>query len=417
MEDNVNPCELEQDNVLKVIEQAADELDEEELSSTHWHEKTVETTSVRAILKRQKEGKIKLPLCQRLYVWNETMRRSLFESVERNYPCGAIILAESAENGIQYLTDGLQRITSLMYLSIDFDQWGLTKEQKKMVLDYQITIITAKGLTDEEIKDLFNRSNSGIALASVVKERSKLPNNLNNLIMSIANHDFFRTLNTEDHIKTTPTFTKSGHHELIAMNTLIAASGLEQETNKAKDLCKTIREYETDVTDNYDKAVKLIERIADIYNSLDLTVAKRALNANFVGTLVYVITGNDYSSEQIVGLINYIFEKTRALPAYAATTRAGAGDAGKCAARCKLLKDLLNNPPVIVFDEDDYKTWCKDQTGKAITDQTGDYMVDFADVDEHSRKGLYMAVREGKRDQYNRIVQNVYERLDSSESA
>lgn len=94
MEDNVNSCELEQDNVLKVIEQAADELDEDEVSSIKWHEKTVETTSVRAILKRQKEGKIKLPLCQRLYIWNEAMRRSLFESVERNYPCGAIILAE-----------------------------------------------------------------------------------------------------------------------------------------------------------------------------------------------------------------------------------------------------------------------------------------------------------------------------------
>lgn len=395
----------EQTTVLEVIEQAADELNEESTElSKRWHERSTETTSVRAILKRMKEGRIQLPLCQRLYVWDSKRRESLFDTIERNWSCGTVILAESETDGVQYLTDGLQRLTSCIYLSVDQDGFGLTAEQKKAVLDYNITLSIVKGITDQEIKLYFDRLNSGVALAAVVKERSKLSDELNNAILNISSNEFFRES------KTTATFTKAHHHELIAMNLLLAAAGVLQGENKAKSLCSKLSENSESVLDNIEEAKKILQRVISIYGELDEDIVKRSLNANFVGSLVYVLHDKDYSDNQVRELINYVFKSKRAISDYTSTTSSGAADEGKCKARYDLLVTLLDNPPLKNFNEEDYKSWQKELEGVL---KTGDMVVDVNEVPESDLKGIYVALRDKKNSIADTIIKRIYEKLDN----
>lgn len=401
-----------ENTVLQIIEDAAEGIEDEEVVNPNSHDWSTETTTFRTILKRLNKGTLKAPLCQRLYVWSKEMRESFLETIERNYPSGAIIVAESDKDNTNYLIDGLQRLTTCAYLSQDKDDIGLTEEQKKKVLDYRFTLITVKDMSDAEIKDLFNRLNSGIVLASITKARASLTENLNNCVLEISSNEFFKTLNKEDKIQTTATFVKSGHNEIIAMNVLIAAAGIEQETNKAKELAKTINDYETDIQDNFEKSKELIKRIANIYNDLDKSIAKRALNANFTSTLAYILANTEYRDDQIEDMINYIFAKARAISEYSATTRSGAGDVNKCRARYNLMLKLLENPPTKSFNEEEYRAWCKDKTGKFITDQTDTYRVDFSAIDDQTRRSLYIATRDGNRNRFNSIVKRMYEQLE-----
>lgn len=75
-------------------------------------------------------GELRLPEMQRRYVWSSTRVRDLFDSLYRDYPSGAILLWESAEevplqdfaveqqnrpmSTVRLLLDGQQRLTSLM---------------------------------------------------------------------------------------------------------------------------------------------------------------------------------------------------------------------------------------------------------------------------------------------------------------
>ena len=123
---------LEQTDVLEVLEAAADGLDEEDQPKDEkgrWYEWNIESYTVRSLLKRLKEERLKFPLCQRLYVWGVAQREKLLSSVMCNRSCGVIQISEM--DGVWYLVDGLQRITSLMYLSTDYDNKTLPRNRKK----------------------------------------------------------------------------------------------------------------------------------------------------------------------------------------------------------------------------------------------------------------------------------------------
>lgn len=396
---------LQQDDVLKVIEQAADNLDEEE-EGIHgkWHERTTETTTIRALLKRQKEGRIQLPLCQRLYVWDANKRAELLKSIEKNYSCGTIIIAEN--NKAQYLVDGLQRLTSCMYLSIDYDRIGMTAEQKKAVLDYNITLSIVKDMDEKEIKEYFNCLNSGVALAAVVKERSKLSNRLNHAILSVASHGLFREA------ETTSTFNKGHHHELIAMNALLAVCGVEQGENKAKALCRAIVENEEEAIEKAEQAKALVGRVAKIYEGIEEDIVKRSLNANFVGTLVYVLARKNYPDDQVKALIKHIFAKKRAVPDYTATTSQGAAGTGRRKERYNLLIRVLEGMQAVPDDMEGFEKWALKQ--EDIEDTGKKYSVAFHCFPSEEQKALFMAHAEGKASAWNAVVKRRYEALEQA---
>lgn len=416
MEENkVEENKTNQDNVLEVIEQAAEDLDENDHTTDNkgrWFEWSVDSTTVRSLLKRQKEGKLKLPLCQRLYVWDAKQRARLFQSVLSNAPCGVLMISEV--EGVQYLVDGLQRLTSLMYLSVDYDAMDLTKEQKKAVLDYRVATIVTKDTTANDTKDLFNLYNSGVPLAAAVKYRSTLSDNLNNAILSLSSNEFFRN------VKSKTTFKKGHHHELIVENALLAASDFDFETNKAKDICAKLKNNEDIILENTEKAKNIVDRIVQIFSSgIDDEVIGRSFNANYICTLCYVIKKHpNYSNDDIRKMTNYIFADKTAIKSYTATTSNGASDPAKCKNRFKLLESLLMNPPKDCnvdekFNKEKFDKWVSEQ--EVIKDTNKKYVTDVHDYDNSELRILYMAHVNGKAKDWNAMVEKVYKRMEENE--
>ncbi|MDD3123563.1 MAG: DUF262 domain-containing protein [Candidatus Izemoplasmatales bacterium] len=402
-----NTKEEEQTDVMKELadaaEQSNDETEDNEDEVSSW---SSERIAIKTILSRYADKKFQLPLCQRLYIWNEAQRKSLFDSVKHGLPCGTLIIAEV--DGIQYLIDGLQRMVSLMMLTTDKT---LSDEDHKTVRDYDVTLITVHDMSIERMKHYFNVLNSGIVLAAAVKERSKLSERLNNAILNVSGNQFFRDISK----KANATFRKSHHHEIIAENILLANAGVKIGGNKAKDLCKRIETYEVDIMANENKATAVVNRLAEIFNPLDDEFIKRSMNANFVSVLVYIM--HDYpeiTNEQYVNLIKLVFASKRAVKDYTETTSKRSADEDKIKARYDLLLRYLNptDSRDNQFDEVAYHEFCKTHNGKAINTRDNDHPVGFEDFTEDERKQLYVFCEvEKNMNKFEGVVIKVFNRV------
>lgn len=394
----------ENNDVMDVIAQAITEMDEDTDSSVRKHHRNTETTTIKSMLGRLQSGKIKLPLCQRLYVWNKAQRMELWESIKANYSIGTIILVDV--NGEQFLVDGLQRLTSCIYLSVDRDDVGMTKEEKEDVSNYLIDISVVYDMTPDEVKTYFGRLNSGVSLASVVKARSKLSEDLNEAILEVSNNEWFRQSTSKG--KTKATFAKGHHHELIAMNALLAAAGLPITDNKAAALCKQLDEHEGEVLAAKDKAIELMEKVASVFRSTPDETSKRALSANYAGILVHLIANKDPHFSDLVALTNRIFENTKAIPEYSATTRSQAADASRCRARYNLLCSLLEQVGSS-FDMVGFKEW---RENTPVLKAAQGEVVDSSDFSEFELRSLYTLWMDRKTEKYKAIVANKYHELE-----
>ncbi len=292
--------------------------------------------SVRSLLRRYKESKIIIPACQRMYVWNEKQRKSLLQSIKKNLPCGSITLCEY--NGVAYQTDGQQRTISTLLLS---GNEKLSEEVRRLVLDYKILVVTVKDMDLEELKDYFAKLNSGTPLAAPVKARASLAEDIENIMLDVASAPFFRNLGQ----KSTATFNKSAHNELIAQNILLAVSDVEIGDNKAAKLASRMSDNEERVKANYTKAEAIVNTLSDIYDNLNDDVIKRSANASFLGILPYVMVKNpQYTIDQYVRLVSYIFaSKNRAVPDYSATTGQGSADSRACKKRYAVIVNIMEN--------------------------------------------------------------------------
>ncbi len=392
--------------VMEVIAQAITEMDEGESSAIRKHHRNTETTTVKHLLGRLQTDKIKLPLCQRLYVWNKAQRMELWESIKANYSIGTIILVDV--DGQQFLVDGLQRLTSCIYLSVDHDNVGMTEAEKSEVQNYLVDIAVVYGMTPEEVKTYFGRLNSGVSLASVVKARSKLSNPLNEAILKVADNEWIRNAAKEG--KTKSTFAKGHHHELIAMNALLAAAGLPMTDNKAAALCKQLAEHEAEVLATTDQAVELMEKVARVFRSTPDEISKRALSANYACVLTHLIAHKDPHFSDLVALTNRIFEGAKAIPEYSATTRSQAADASKCRARYDLLISLLEQVGSS-FDLVGFKEW---HGNTPVLKADDGIVVDRSAFSEFELRSLYQLWMDRKFDKYKSVIVGRYQKLEGA---
>lgn len=398
-ENPVNEENLSPEEVMDKMAEAAENAETLEPPQKKIHSWSYETVTVRALLKRWKEKKLFIPIFQRLYVWNDKQRKSLLESVNVNLPCDNITIGELSDDGRKYLLNGLQRLTSLMILSNDKD---LTDEEKKAVLDYKILTTTVSDMDLETMIHYFGVLNAGIPLAATVKERSKLPESLNNAVLLVADSadGFFRN------VETNATFNKTHHHELISMNALLAVSGIEINENKARKLCTLLRENKEVVLQNIEQAQSVISRLANIYDGVDADIIKRSLNANYVGILIHVMVKNpNFTDLQIRVMTNYIFAGKRSVEEYSETTRQGGGDSKQCADRYELLVNLLSNPNEMGFNEGGLKEFAKKYKDVDLKDSTEKYAVSYKMLSEDEAKSLYLASQNCKQDEWDKIIE------------
>ena len=399
------------DAAENAVTQSDEEKKEQEIKlGDSLHESHTDRRAISSILRKYKDGTIKLPLAQRMYVWNEKQRKSLLRTAKKGYGCGCLSLAthEGDSDEVSYLVDGQQRLISMMMLSND---QTLTSEERKIVLNYQMPIVIVYQLSWEEISEWFLAINSGVPVASVIKERSKLPVKLNNLILNTSRNEFFQSIGE----KANATFRKSQHHEIIAENILLANAGVKVGSIKAKEIFKKLRENEADVYSNTEKANLIVERLKNIYTELPDDIIKRSMNATFISVLVYIM--HDYpeiKEQSYVDLVKYVFANKRAIKAYTIASGRDSSSEYNCKQRYDILLNLLNNPPKqqSAFDEDAYHTFVQRNNGKVINTNDCDHPIDFEDIEEEDRKRLYIACDvEKDHHKYEDIIVEVYNRL------
>jgi hypothetical protein len=383
-----------------------------DINGIRYHESHIDRRTVRSILKKYADHEIVIPATQRFYVWKQKQRDGLLDSIKKGLPCGSITLC-TLENGdgTTYLIDGLQRITSLLIMSNDK---SLTDDERSKVNNYQVAMEIVYNMTLEEMSDYFVKKNSGIAVSAATKSNASLPKNIQEVGLKLSRNKFFLDIKE----KANSTFSKNEHNKIIAWNTLLACAGVKVDSLKSSDITERLKTYESDVMANADSAVTMIDRLANIYNSItDDKYIKRSMNANFISILVYVLYDyKNITNEQVVTGIETIFAKGKAISEYSITTGANSASKEKSISRYNVLVKLLNNPtkveahkekasktkesnfvtfeskpsePSVAVNDEAYHKFCQSYTGKILNTHSNDYPIEFNDMNNDERRMLY----------------------------
>lgn len=162
---------------------------------------------------------------QRSVVWNKEQKQKLIDSILRNFPIPILILQEN-EDGKFNIIDGQQRLESIigfytnqleytnnswrefkllnntffpLYIDDDNKWYGrnyhnLDKIYKEQFLNYEVQVITLKGYSNNEIRDIFIRLQSGSPLNHQEKMDS-YPGQFNNFILTMAGKEMNAIVN------------------------------------------------------------------------------------------------------------------------------------------------------------------------------------------------------------------------------
>lgn len=104
------------------------------------------------------DGKIKLPLIQRGFVWNPYQIENLWDSLLRGYPIGSIVLHPREENNQTFfeLLDGQQRITAICLGMLDRNNENIQRDILKLpTKNMRIFIDLAKPNPEDTRKYIF----------------------------------------------------------------------------------------------------------------------------------------------------------------------------------------------------------------------------------------------------------------------
>lgn len=360
------------------------------------------TMPVKKFLSLWKQEKIKLPDCQRLYVWTKPMRSALLESVKVNAPISAIQLAQKiGEEDVHYLMDGQQRIASLQLLLNDPN---ISAADKKLIGNYVLDYSILYNVTEEQMQTMFRLHNSGMAVASVVKQRTKVDAEVRSVMLRMSANDFFKDPGFN------ATARKNHHHELITQNAMLAAAGVSVGAIKATNTRIRMNENKDAIMANINNAQTLLDALIDIYSEGILEVVRpRSLNSNFLSTLVYVMVKNpNIQRDEYVRLINYIFKDKKAIPEYSATTGSGAGGAENCLLRLNVICNLLDEKPYDNVDTNTvaYENFLADNERAELSTKDGEIFVPFTSFSDDEKKNLYDCMAKGFNADWDEIIRN-----------
>lgn len=147
------------------------------------------------------EADFQIPKSQREFVWTSNQISLLLDSINNGYPIPAIVIA--VYDGDAYLTDGRQRLTSLMELNKRFsDQLDKCSDenrsrlegQYKTFCEYHIPVITTECNTEDELNEIFERHNSGAKMTTAQKAKANYSPSMLLLLEQVRKHQLFDLL-------------------------------------------------------------------------------------------------------------------------------------------------------------------------------------------------------------------------------
>jgi hypothetical protein len=299
-------------------------------------ESNTSTRTVRDLVLRKKNGRISTPKHQRnATVWDEKRRKEFIDTVKRYLPFPSILLYLD-DYGVEWLEDGLQRLTTLESFVDDkftdkegnhFSQWS--ELERQMFLKYNVPVLSYSGANQAERVKIFDRFQNGVPLR--VGERlhalsyTPLVSTTMRMLLKFEN-DAGETVNGEFYER--------------AMN-VWGSIKFGEDDKRRNDLCMFVAlmngvingfprttdgDYEGGISKKYldlepylfeepdlDKVRKILETLLNIYEDVDNICARGAKFTRlqkdvgvFTGAIVYSLKTYDDWERLHIGWVNFI---------------------------------------------------------------------------------------------------------------
>lgn len=277
-------------------------------------ESSREDMTVKEYLERFNSGVIKIPECQRMFVWTDKQVDELMNSIRANVSITELKVGEV--DGELYLADGLQRTNALIHLAASKK---LSDADRATLMAYEVTVNTTHGMDWENFNKWFYNCNNGTPLASSVKESAKLSPALHAAVMELSGHDFLRNAPMKK------LSMKNDHKRVIAMSFLCSAAGLHPGT-VAPRMCRCMSDGEGLILDNLQAAKNNLNLVLDGLKQLKKEFVEKAMSATYICPWGIVLTQfNNISADEIAEVTMRIFEGKKIPTGYSSTTGSGSG--------------------------------------------------------------------------------------------
>lgn len=268
--------------------------------------------AVKTVVNKLKRGNISLKhkLQRREGAWSKKTKDLLIDSLIRSWLVNPIY---TVEDGKQCAIDGVQRLSTIRdYLA---DGFALSKENKSVIIDgveyelagkkyskldnvvkdkldsTQVTIFDILEYTDDEVREMFKRLNSGVPLNTLQKLMPEMSEKLSDAIYDIISLPFFETRLTKAQLK-------ASTDQNIALETLMLCDANEEYTAKSfrkADKENFVKYYNDKVDMTLVEVIK--EGISKLDESLaeDVKIPKTTFSVLCYASYIAVNEGKDYN--------------------------------------------------------------------------------------------------------------------------
>lgn len=177
--------------------------------------KSTVPVNCRDLSKKVASGKIRFDLAiQRRGVWTLEQKQNLIDSILNNYPVPPVYFVDKGDK-TQWALDGQQRTRSIVEfingeyklsakMGLWIDEDGTTKHEvagkfyeelhedvKTKFNSTNISTVTFKDITEEEITEMFKRLNAGTPFKKIELTRIDMPTAITEFVNEISKHEFF----------------------------------------------------------------------------------------------------------------------------------------------------------------------------------------------------------------------------------
>lgn len=319
---------------------------------------TCKTRAVSSFAKDVKSGKYNMhhKLQRKEGQWSNAQRGELIDSILRSYPIDPI-RAEVKSDDIKYVFDGVQRSTNLCgYIQ---KEYRLPKFLKPVVIDgveyeicgkkfdqldepvqdkiknSEIQVYMFTNCTEDDIREMYRRQNNGKSLSNTQKRTAKEPDELSEIIFSLADHPFFNKLLSPTQIK------RDLSRDLMRETLMLIETNNENDYTsfRSKDIDNFIMNY---IFDNEKK--ELIEQALNKFDeafSADEKVSINSLSVPMILYSGYRVLKDKKSFAKLIDIIRAFIENYDGNEEYKQFCNSGTSSSDKVRGRLDYWRGLI----------------------------------------------------------------------------